>query len=822
MVCGVISVVRSAVVKVLAFELTVFAERGRQLGICGWPNLAMENYECIRVLGTGSSGKAYLVRQKHSKQLCVMKEIKCKSQAELKEAMKEAQFHATVSHPHIIQYYELFQHSKKTVFIIMEYAQGGDLQAHIKRKRTARQFFPEKTILKWLIQAVCALQYLHQLGKIHRDIKAGNLFLDAAGNIKLGDFGIARTLEENATRMSARTCVTPVGTPLTMAPEIAAGDPYGQKVDIWGLGCVTYELAQLKPPFMAQSLNGLLSRIRKGMFDRNYPKHISQPLTSLIERLLEQDPNSRPNASDILEIPFLAAMSCDYKQKCKDDSEKEAEQQQHLQKASTYLKSSKDRKIDIVSDLTSLRPIPSRAQDKGIHLGRRRSSIQAALERTVVPTSEPLLKVDTPNTSSRPSCSSISDCNSASNWQQQPSEEIMKVNYDKQQPRKRWSRPLARRRVSRLQDAVSDSARRRSSGVTHTQDFIHDIDCSSQANADKEMVVRDSGSNFRLFDSNLPRSNSRDRPNEQTLHNKELDTGTQHHTVRCWKDDTRVDEISQCEANDPNCAYLSQYRGKIDVRGGSSLQTSYSETAADEKIYWRHDFESSNSSTDHDDHDDGFLDPSLVGASKLLKDKCNYSELLLAGMIDDRTHAERRARLTSCSDTIIGSKSAAVDSPGSASSGAQSKASHEWPELPRQRGKDNDFHHFSMIKTNASDDNPNQQGDSSNLLNLPDVHAPCQGSSLERQGLLPQHQHRHRQSSRQPSRRQSTDAAAPLLARLPHQHLQPQTHHYPYQGRVKSRASEPELFNGARHRGQAGKCRSLFELAQFYQSSRAP
>lgn len=50
----------------------------------------------------------------------------------------------------------------------MEYAQGGDLQAHIKRKRTARQFFPEKTILKWLIQAVCALQYLHQLGKIHR------------------------------------------------------------------------------------------------------------------------------------------------------------------------------------------------------------------------------------------------------------------------------------------------------------------------------------------------------------------------------------------------------------------------------------------------------------------------------------------------------------------------------------------------------------------------------------------------------------------------------------------------------------------------------
>ncbi|EGD74656.1 NEK/NEK1 protein kinase [Salpingoeca rosetta] len=267
----------------------------------------MEKYERVRTLGAGSFGKAFLVRNKDTRQLCVMKEMKCKTKADLEEAIKESKFHASVSHRNIIQYFDVFQEGSRTVFIVMEYGQGGDLQAQIKRKRMARQRFPEATIVKWLVQACMALQYLHQQGKLHRDIKAGNLFLDAKGNIKLGDFGIARVLEANAARMSARTCKTPVGTPLTMAPEIAAGKAYGQKVDIWGIGCVLYELIQLKPAFFAQSLDGLLSRIRRGKYDTRYPDHVSKDLQQLIAMMLRVDPNKRPSAARILAHPFLAA-----------------------------------------------------------------------------------------------------------------------------------------------------------------------------------------------------------------------------------------------------------------------------------------------------------------------------------------------------------------------------------------------------------------------------------------------------------------------------------------------------------------------------------
>ena len=66
------------------------------------------------------------------------------------------------------RYHEVFQHGSRNVFIVMEYGQGGDLQAQIKRKRTARQRFPEPVIVKWLVQICLALEYLHKRGKIHR------------------------------------------------------------------------------------------------------------------------------------------------------------------------------------------------------------------------------------------------------------------------------------------------------------------------------------------------------------------------------------------------------------------------------------------------------------------------------------------------------------------------------------------------------------------------------------------------------------------------------------------------------------------------------
>eukprot|EP00049_Salpingoeca_infusionum_P010712 m.185162 g.185162 ORF g.185162 m.185162 type:complete len:745 (-) comp14725_c3_seq1:487-2721(-) len=266
----------------------------------------MDKYEKVRVLGSGAFGRAWLVRHKATQDLYVMKEMKSSNKLELEEALQEAKIHASLRHPYIIRYREVFRGGSKTVYIVMEYAGGGDLSALIKRNKLARKPFSREQVLRWLAQMGEALRYLHTQGKIHRDVKAANMFLDSQGNIKLGDFGIARVLEDNAARMSARTCVTPVGTPMMMAPEMASAKAYGQKVDVWALGCVLYELVQLKPPFIAQSMDNLMRRIRKGKFDQNYPDTVASDIQTLIADMFAVDPDQRPNIHTIMSAPLLA------------------------------------------------------------------------------------------------------------------------------------------------------------------------------------------------------------------------------------------------------------------------------------------------------------------------------------------------------------------------------------------------------------------------------------------------------------------------------------------------------------------------------------
>lgn len=97
-----------------------------------------------------------------------------------------------------------------------------------------------------LVQLLYALKYCHEdhhelTGHkvIHRDIKPGNVFLTKDGSVKLGDFGLCRSLNDQS------QAATNVGTPLYMAPEILAKQPYSEKADVWSLGCVIYELAAL-------------------------------------------------------------------------------------------------------------------------------------------------------------------------------------------------------------------------------------------------------------------------------------------------------------------------------------------------------------------------------------------------------------------------------------------------------------------------------------------------------------------------------------------------------------------------------------------------
>ncbi|KAL4500532.1 hypothetical protein ABPG72_002956 [Tetrahymena utriculariae] len=257
-----------------------------------------QDYKKIKLLGQGTYGKAFLVERKSDGLKCVIKQIEMShmTEEERKEAQKEANILQMLNHHNIIKYHEQYKTKKGRLCIVMDYADGGDLNQVITK---ARSNIPEEQILNWLLQLSLALNYVHNKNIIHRDIKAQNVFLSSNNIVKLADFGIARIL--SCTKDKAQTFI---GTPYYLAPELVNSDPYTTKADIWSLGVLIYHLCTLKPPFEADNIPSLMIKISRGQFPP-IPQIYSKELRYLVNEMLTVDHNQRPSALQILEKPLI-------------------------------------------------------------------------------------------------------------------------------------------------------------------------------------------------------------------------------------------------------------------------------------------------------------------------------------------------------------------------------------------------------------------------------------------------------------------------------------------------------------------------------------
>ena len=177
------------------------------------------------------------------------------------------------------------------VHIVMEYADAGDMHGHIKKQRDeVQKHFTEPQVRNWLVQMALALQYLHKIRVMHRDIKTQNIFMTSSNILKLGDFGVSKILSPDMEFAS-----TAIGTPTNLCPEIANGQKYDFKSDIWSLGCVIYEICGLKPAFASKSWEEMLHKIRNASYAA-IPNSYSVTLSDLIRVMLKVDPGKRPTA----------------------------------------------------------------------------------------------------------------------------------------------------------------------------------------------------------------------------------------------------------------------------------------------------------------------------------------------------------------------------------------------------------------------------------------------------------------------------------------------------------------------------------------------
>ena len=179
----------------------------------------------------------------------------------------------------------------------MEYADDGDVFQRICEYKNNKQYYKEKYIWKVVIQVVAGLKSLHELNILHRDMKSANIFLYKDTTAKLGDLNVSKVAKNGL-------LYTQTGTPYYASPEVWKDQPYDLKSDIWSLGCVTYEMCHLKPPFQADDMNGLFKRVLKGQFPP-IPSHYSMDMRMLIKTLLQVSPQQRPNTEQILEMPIV-------------------------------------------------------------------------------------------------------------------------------------------------------------------------------------------------------------------------------------------------------------------------------------------------------------------------------------------------------------------------------------------------------------------------------------------------------------------------------------------------------------------------------------
>ena len=260
----------------------------------------MDGFEILKKLGDGAYSIVYKVRRKQDNKIYALKKVKLQnlSDKEKENALNEVRILASVKSPFVISYKEAFiEDSDSSLCLIMEYADNGDLYQTITKFKKMGCLLEEVDVWRIFIQMVLGLKSLHDKKILHRDLKSANIFLTSEGNAKIGDLNVSKVAKKGLG-------YTQTGTPYYASPEVWKDNPYDSKSDIWSLGCVTYEMVTLHPPFRAQDMEGLYKKVIKGVYPR-VSDNYSNDLSELIKMLLKVNAGERPSCNQILKCPIV-------------------------------------------------------------------------------------------------------------------------------------------------------------------------------------------------------------------------------------------------------------------------------------------------------------------------------------------------------------------------------------------------------------------------------------------------------------------------------------------------------------------------------------
>jgi len=231
------------------------------------------DYELLEEIGRGGQGVVFRARQKSLNRTVALKVISLgqwASKAHLRRFRLEAEAAAKLEHPGIVPIHEVGERDGSCYFS-MKFVEGGQLDEVAKRQPMAI-----RRAVELIARVARTVHYAHEHGILHRDIKPGNILLDAKGEPHLTDFGLARLVESES---SVTQTLDVLGTPSYMAPEQAVGNnaAVSSATDVYGLGAVLYQLLTGQPPFAGgatyETIKLLLDTASVKSESRSRPEH---------------------------------------------------------------------------------------------------------------------------------------------------------------------------------------------------------------------------------------------------------------------------------------------------------------------------------------------------------------------------------------------------------------------------------------------------------------------------------------------------------------------------------------------------------------------
>lgn len=259
-----------------------------------WTHLVgsrLDQYDISARLSTGEISRVYLAHDSASGSDVILKVIGYDADDHadyLSKYLRNWEAVQGIRHPNIVTVYRTGE-GDSFAFVVMQYASGGTLR-HLLREKSS---LPVPDAACYVVQIAYALQYLHEQGIVHCDVKPGNIFLERPGSshVLLADFGIARIPGAQAGAQSRSV----IGTPCYMSPEYAMGHDIDGRSDIYSLGCVLYEALAGRPPFVGMSpVSILYQHVHARPTDiRDFNPVVPAELARIVETALAKRPDER-------------------------------------------------------------------------------------------------------------------------------------------------------------------------------------------------------------------------------------------------------------------------------------------------------------------------------------------------------------------------------------------------------------------------------------------------------------------------------------------------------------------------------------------------